>query len=655
MNPALINNGFLTALSGWSDELLVLLLVLPVLAMLVGFVLGGRAAERITLFTLPLGLALAIAVAALVLHQGTPLSYDIGGWAPPLGVALRVDGFSAVLLLTTALVITGVGLYARADFATPADATEARAPLAFWTLLLGLWAALNAVFIGQDLFNLYVAIELLTFTAVPLVCLKGSAETLQAALRYLLFALLGSVLYLLGAALLYGAYGTLDIGQLAAAMRETAEPAAIAAVVLMTVGLLAKTALVPLHLWLPPAHAGAPAAASAILSALVVKGSFYLIFRLWIDLMPIAYTQQVAQGLATLGALAILLGGIMAIRQARLKMLIAYSTLAQLGYLFLIFPLLVSPVLVPTLADGNTPAAWTGGVLQLVSHAFAKASMFMGAGLIAAALGHDRIDDLGGLSRLLPITLVAFALSGMSLMGLPPSGGFAAKWLLLRAAIETGQWWWMLVILFGGVLTGAYLYRVLAAASFDGASAAGHTDGKPPAQSAESVPGLSPKSPPVLAPEQSPELASGPSSGPASASFSGPLPRVKWHQPVARSRELIVLALALISIVLGLVPLTSFEILQIGRGNEAMAMTVPSVPAEPIGPAEPAEPIGLNAAGLSAAELNTLALNAFELNAVGPSAVELSMAEIDAEELSQVELSSVGLNPAGLSAVGPQP
>lgn len=631
MNPALINNGFLTALSGWSDELLVLLLVLPVLAMLVGFVLGGRAAERITLFTLPLGLALAIAVAALVLHQGTPLSYDIGGWAPPLGVALRVDGFSAVLLLTTALVITGVGLYARADFATPADATEARAPLAFWTLLLGLWAALNAVFIGQDLFNLYVAIELLTFTAVPLVCLKGSAETLQAALRYLLFALLGSVLYLLGAALLYGAYGTLDIGQLAAAMRETAEPAAIAAVVLMTVGLLAKTALVPLHLWLPPAHAGAPAAASAILSALVVKGSFYLIFRLWIDLMPIAYTQQVAQGLATLGALAILLGGIMAIRQARLKMLIAYSTLAQLGYLFLIFPLLVSPVLVPTLADGNTPAAWTGGVLQLVSHAFAKASMFMGAGLIAAALGHDRIDDLGGLSRLLPITLVAFALSGMSLMGLPPSGGFAAKWLLLRAAIETGQWWWMLVILFGGVLTGAYLYRVLAAASFDGASAAGHTDGKPP------------------------ELASGPSSGPASASFSGPLPRVKWHQPVARSRELIVLALALISIVLGLVPLTSFEILQIGRGNEAMAMTMLSVPAELVGPAEPAEPIGLNAAGLSAAELNALALNAFELNAVGPSAVELSMAEIDAEELSQVELSSVGLNPAGLSAVGPQP
>lgn len=585
----------MNALSAWADELLVLLLVLPVLAMLLGFVLGGRAAERIALLTLPLGLALALAVAALVLDQGTPLSYDIGGWAPPLGVALRVDGLSAVLLLTTALVITGVGLYARADFATPADADEARAPLAFWTLLLGLWAALNAVFIGQDLFNLYVAIELLTFTAVPLVCLKGSAETLQAALRYLLFALLGSVLYLLGAALLYGAYGTLDIGQLAAAMRGSGvaaaepavEPAAIAAVVLMTAGLLAKTALVPLHLWLPPAHAGAPAAASAVLSALVVKGSFYLIFRLWIDLMPVVYTQQIAQGLATLGAAAILLGGIMAIRQARLKMLIAYSTLAQLGYLFLIFPLLVSPVMMPTLADGSTPAAWTGGVLQLVSHAFAKASMFMGAGLIMIALGHDRIDELGGLGRLLPITLVAFVLSGMSLMGLPPSGGFAAKWLLLRAAIETGQWWWTLVILFGGVLTGTYLYRVLAAASFAGSGADADADADADAGTERSSRRQS-EPLPELVTGASAELASAPPSG-ASHQFLGQKGQIqtpiqgqpRLQRPVARSRELIVLALALVSIALGLVPLTSFEILQIGRGGESMTMLEPLV--EPVG------------------------------------------------------------------------
>jgi formate hydrogenlyase subunit 3/multisubunit Na+/H+ antiporter MnhD subunit len=513
--------GLPAALAPWSGELLVLLLVLPVLAMLPGFVLGGRWAERLTLLLLPVGLAVAAAVAVLVYAGGVPLTVDIGGWAPPLGVALRVDGLSATLLLTTALVIAAVALYARADFATPAGTRETRAPLAFWTLLPGLWAALNAVFIGQDLFNLYVAIELLTFSAVPLVCLKGSAETLQAALRYLLFALFGSVLYLLGAALLYGAYGTLDIGQLAAAVRENTEPAAIVAVALMTAGLLAKTALVPLHLWLPPAHAGAPAAASAVLSALVVKGSFYLIFRLWIDLMPASAAEQVAPGLAVLGAAAILLGGILAIRQARLKMLIAYSTLAQLGYLFLVFPLVASPVTALAVANGGVPAAWTGGVLQLVSHAFAKASMFLGAGLIATALGHDRIRDLGGLGRLLPLTLLAFALSGMSLMGLPPSGGFAAKWLLLRAALETGQWWWTLIILFGGVLTGAYLYRVLAAAGFSNGAA------------------------PAL------------------------------RQPVSRWREWLVLALALVSIALGLVPLASFELLQIGRGAVAAGAGLP--------------------------------------------------------------------------------
>lgn len=520
MSPGLLDTGgLMQALSGWSDALLVALLVLPVLAMLLGFVLGGRAAERIALGILPLGLAVALAIAALVLQHGAPLEYAIGGWAPPLGVALRVDGLSAALLLTTALVIGGVGLYARADFTTPANADEARAPLAFWTLLLGLWAALNAVFIGQDLFNLYVAIELLTFTAVPLVCLKGSAETLQAALRYLLFALLGSVLYLLGVALLYGAYGTLDIGQLAAAVRGSAEPAALAAVVLMTAGLLAKTALVPLHLWLPPAHAGAPAAASAVLSALVVKGSFYLIFKLWLDLLPPHDGQQIAQGLGALGAFAILFGGILAIRQTRLKMLIAYSTLAQLGYLFLVFPLVLSPVTLLAAAGDTTPPAWTGGVLQLVSHAFAKASMFMGAGLIAVAMGHDRIGELGGLVRALPITLTAFALAGLSLMGLPPSGGFAAKWLLLRAGLETGQWWWMLVILGGGVLTGTYLYRVLVVAGFSGGE-------------------------------------------------SAPRPL----QPVARSRELIVLLLAVVSVLLGLLPLASFEVLKIGREGEPAAI-----------------------------------------------------------------------------------
>jgi multicomponent Na+:H+ antiporter subunit D len=490
------------AVSTAGGALLVWALIFPAAGALLALALGGRRAERIALALMPVGLGLAVAIAAGVLRANAALVYVVGGWAPPLGLALRADGLSAAMMITTAVVICATGLFARAEFRTPQALPEARAPLAFWTLLLGLWGALNAVLLGDDLFNLFVALELLTFSAVPLVCLDGRAETLTAALRYLLFALLGSMLYLLGTALLYGAYGTLDIVLLSGRVRP--EPAAWTAATLMTVGLLAKTALFPLHLWLPPAHAGAPAPASAVLSALVVKGSFILILRLWFDVMPDLLSLAAAHLLAALGAAAIVFGSVLALRQARLKMLIAYSTVAQLGYLFLMFPLAAG--------QGATQFdAWSGGLLQAISHACAKAAMFMAAGLIAQALGHDRIAGLGGIGRALPMTLFAFGIAGLSLMGVPPSGGFTAKILLLAAAIETGQWWWALVILAGGLLTGGYLYRVLA---------------------------------------------------PAVTEAQAPFARCA---PVARSREAVVLALALVSMVLGLVPLAAFGLLQVGR------------------------------------------------------------------------------------------
>ena len=155
-------------------------------------------------------------------------------------------------------------------------------------------------------------------------------------------------------------------------------------------------------------------------------------------------------------------GSVLALRQARLKLLIAYSTVAQIGYLFFLFPLASTPLTVATAtAELWTGVAWTGGVLQLVSHAVAKAAMFMAAGLIAEALGHDRIAGLGGIGRALPMTVFAFGLGGMSLMGLPPSGGFVAKAMLLTAAVAEGQWWWAVVILVGGLLAGGYVFRVL--------------------------------------------------------------------------------------------------------------------------------------------------------------------------------------------------
>ena len=484
--------------------LLPLAILLPALGVLLSFLIGGRRAEWIALALMPVELALSIAIACLVWRSGQPLVYTLAGYAPPLGIALRADGFSAVMLVTAGSIAPAAAFYARTTFVTPQELTEKRAPLVFWTLLQGIQAALTLLFLGGDLFNLYVGLELLTFAAVPLVCLDGRPETLAAALRYLLFALFGSVFYLLGVALLYGAYGTLDIALLAPLIRP--EPAVWLAAGLMTAGLLAKTALFPLHLWLPPAHANAPAAASAVLSGLVVKGSFFLVVRLWFDVL--AALPGVIPGtiLAGLGSAAILFGSVLALRQARLKLLIAYSTVAQIGYLFMMFPLASGP----WAAD-----AFSGGVMQALAHAFAKAAMFLSAGLIAESVGHDRIAELGGAARVMPVTFLALGLGGLSLMGLPPSGGFAAKWLLMKASIESGQWVWAIVMAAGGLLAAGYLYRVLAPA------------------------------------------------------LSGNRPQLK--KAPARSRESVALALALVALLLAFAPPSFFAFLQIGRPAAGLA------------------------------------------------------------------------------------
>jgi multicomponent Na+:H+ antiporter subunit D len=498
-----VDSSAIAATAGGS--LLALPILLPALGVLLSLLIGGRQAERIALGLMPVELGVAVVIACLVWRSGQPLVYTLADHAPPLGIALRADGFSAVMLVTSGLIAPAAGLFARVNFATPQGLTEKRAPLVFWTLLQGVQAALSLVFLGDDLFNLYVGLELLTFAAVPLVCLDGRPETVAAALRYLLFALFGSVFYLLGVALLYGAYGTLDIVLLSSRIR--AEPAVWLAAGLMTAGLLAKTALFPLHLWLPPAHANAPAAASAVLSGLVVKGSFFLVVRVWFDVL--APLPGVIPGaiLAALGSAAILFGSVLALRQARLKLLIAYSTVAQIGYLFIMFPLGHGP----WAAD-----AFSGGVMQALSHAFAKAAMFLSAGLIAESLGHDRIAGLGGAARAMPVTFLALGLGGLSLMGLPSSGGFAAKWLLMKASVASGQWVWAIVMAGGGLLAGGYLYRVLA-----------------PALSGES-----------------PQLKKAPE----------------------RSCEGVALALALVAILLAFAPPAFFAFLQIGRPAAGLAL-----------------------------------------------------------------------------------
>ncbi|WP_306119263.1 MULTISPECIES: proton-conducting transporter membrane subunit [unclassified Roseitalea] len=405
--------------------------------------------------TVPAMLAV-MALAVLGVRQGGPLVLAVGGWEPPLGIALVADGLSTAFLVATALTIGTVLVVALPQF--PIRQNETRAGWAFWPLAFLLWAALNAVFLSGDLFNIYVAIEFVTLATLALVALEGKAKQVEAAMRYAMFALFGSLAYLLGVALLYAAHGTLDIGLLAQLPAQ--DTASLVAAGLITAGLAAKTALFPFHAWLPPAHAGAPAPASAMLSALVPKASFYVLLRFWFDAMPEAAGAIALQLLGALGATAIVYGSILAVRQNRLKQLVAYSTVAQIGYLFLVFPL----------AGGSaepqpwTAGAWTGSVFHAVSHAFAKAAMFLAVGHAVLAAGHDRMSAMDGLTRRMPMTAFALGVSAVTLMGLPPSGGFTAKFLLLTAAFASGQVLWAAIIVLGGVLAAAYLFRPLARA-----------------------------------------------------------------------------------------------------------------------------------------------------------------------------------------------
>ncbi|GHG67730.1 cation:proton antiporter [Alishewanella longhuensis] len=417
------------------------LVIIPLLAALL-MLLWPRLARGLQLAAALLCTILATMLLQLVQQEGSQQLF-IGGWNPLLAIRWQADSVTALLLLLSAVLHLLVSGYALA--------VQQRDKLAaaFWPLSSLLLASLQALWLSRDLFNLYVCLELLGMVAVALVTLSGD-KAMRPALHYLLFSLFASLCYLLGVALLYGAYGALDLPLLQGQLQANSLTAA--ALVLITLGLMLKAAWWPLHLWLPAAHAAAPAPVSALLSALVVKGPLFILVLVWTTLAPAAFLNVAAYAFLVCALGALLLAGVAALRTPYSKTLVAYSTVAQLGYAMLALALMLSfnlPVF--------TAALW----LFVMAHALAKAACFLSIGEMQQTLGVKKVAQLKGASQTMPLAMFAFAVAGGSLIGLPPSGGFLAKWVMLLGLWQAQQYFLLLVLLVATLVSAAYIFRVV--------------------------------------------------------------------------------------------------------------------------------------------------------------------------------------------------
>ncbi|CAM3886221.1 proton-conducting transporter membrane subunit [Vreelandella rituensis] len=414
------------------------LVIVPLLLCVAAFTRLLRVNQQL-LIGLPL-IALGNALGAW--HIGLGPEWLLGGWTLPVGIRWALEPTTLALLTLTTVVASAASLAAYGDRINRHE---------YWTLWWLMWAALNTLWLSRDLFNVYVALELLTLSAAGLVALSPKDPYGFSALRYVLVALIASLLYLLGVGLMYGTHATLDIDLLSE--RATPDTLHAIAALCITLGLMMKAALVPLHSWLPQTHSRASPPVSAMLSSVVVAVALYWLWQLWQGPFQALSLQPV---FALLGSLSILWGGINALQQTQLKRLIAYSTISQMGYALLVLSL--SPVLTAY------PLAQQGATTLLVAHGLAKAGLFLTAGYLVTYHQGDQLQRLTGSAYQLPWLWAGFALSAASLVGLPPSGGFVGKWWLFMGLWEQQRWLSATAFLVGTLLAAAYLIRVIAIA-----------------------------------------------------------------------------------------------------------------------------------------------------------------------------------------------
>ncbi|MAK62804.1 MAG: cation:proton antiporter [Ponticaulis sp.] len=414
-----------------------------------------RVAWALALFSILCSGICALGLVDLVFN-GEPISYALGGWAPPLGIEFAVDKMNAPILLLVSVIGTLATLYAMPTMVK--EIPEEKRSL-FLTAYMLCFAGLLGVAITGDAFNLFVFLEISSISTYVLVALGGLKDrrAYHAAFNYLIMGSLGATFYVIGIGFLYAATGTLNMADIASRIPELSDSRTVhAAFAFIVVGLALKAAVFPLHQWLPNAYAYAPGFVTVFLSATATKVAFYALVRLLFSVYsPELDFQQVifTWVLAPLAAIAAIACSFQAVFQTDIKRMLAYSSVAQVGYM--LFGLSLA-----------TEAGLSAGLFHLFNHAMMKASLFMAIGGVLLSLGSSQLKDFAGVARKAPWTLTALAIAALSLVGVPLTAGFLSKVALFKAALVEGWWWAVVVLAISSVLAVLYVGRILESAFF---------------------------------------------------------------------------------------------------------------------------------------------------------------------------------------------
>jgi multicomponent Na+:H+ antiporter subunit D len=421
--------------------------VLPVVLPLLGALLqpiAGAGTRRLAwpLAVATAGLTAAAALAGLldVLAHGTR-RYAVGGWPPPWGIEVVLDPLAGF----TAAVIAGVATVTLVTGGASVRGLFARTEPAYYALALLLLAGLLGMVVSGDLFNIFVFVEVASIASYALVA-GGGGPALAAAFRYIVLGTVGASFYLLGVGFLYAATGTLNMADLAARTGPLGgSPLLAGGLAFLVIGLAIKMGLFPFHGWLPDAYMRAPAPAAALMAPVATKAAAYVLARV---LLYVIRPEGWAVGpvLAWAGGAAILAGGVLALRQTDARRLLAYSSVSQMGYIAL------------GLGLANREAL-AGAYLHILNHALLKGALFVAVGAAALQGRSMRLSALG-LGRRMPVTAACAVIAALSMVGIPPAGGFFSKWYLLEGALAAREPLLAGMLLAGSLLAAGYMYRL---------------------------------------------------------------------------------------------------------------------------------------------------------------------------------------------------